>query len=796
MNPRLPAPASVEGLAVPASTSPAERTARRIVASGGLASNRVVVAAMTGSGRGPLRPPGALLKRLGRGLPPTGDMSNRAISAGLHPQGLQLHAAPPAAAFAASLSARAVTVGDHIALARDVHPATDDGRRVIEHELVHVAQQAPVLARNGEPESSDISDEEREMLSLAIEDLFDQADVDHALAQIEEDTPEKAVAFWDELAQDPLARAVKYRAALILQQASLTTSDQLHEHLENVEAWAESEADTIGLIGAEWLIGEPWAFPATWADRVQIHLQPPAGLETEVVIAEREAALADVIAVATRFPLSVWDGGLPVSYAIAGELRSYPFMASYADEPGTHVVYDFARAAARFIPKEVRWRLGTGWAAGKATLVTDVRTGRKTIDPASWELVAKPRIYQPDLAGLTRDAADREVSILASLGADTVDVGAYEVALAKLATFLQPLFHLDAHIGIAGRFGASMQAADEVVAQASESERIEATDRWASRNGYPDAARDLLTEQLKSNVGAIVMDIAKDVALSMIPIIGWGWRAKEAIQEAADWYHAGSSLVEARDAAASAQTVVALQRAAAGICSAELGVAAQLTAAAVSRGLAAGRKPKTADDSAPPTGATTGAPTEPTTDIATTPVGPAGHVPTPDLPGAGLPPGGRPQSVLVVGAETEAEFGYAAEVASRGHQVTVVNPLRSERAESYAKGGGSFVEKRVEDLPVTATWDLIREDFPIPLDKMWYPSKDFADARLSRLAPGGRWIVVTEKAEFADTLEAVATRPGFEVTRKEIPMAHEGAPQSAHPRDTTRYLLIFEKSAS
>ncbi len=54
-----------------------------------------------------------------------------------------------------------------------------------------------------------------------------------------------------------------------------------------------------------------------------------------------------------------------------------------------------------------------------------------------------------------------------------------------------------------------------------------------------------------------------------------------------------------------------------------------------------------------------------------------------------------------------------------GHEVTVVNPHRSQRAESFAKSGGSFVQKRVEELPETATWDLIREDFPIPLDKMW-----------------------------------------------------------------------------
>jgi len=120
------------------------------------------------------------------------------------------------------------------------------------------------------------------------------------------------------------------------------------------------------------------------------------------------------------------------------------------------------------------------------------------------------------------------------------------------------------------------------------------------------------------------------------------------------------------------------------------------------------------------------------------------------MEGPGVGGGGGPrQNVLVVGAETEAEFGYAADVAQAGQPVTVVNPVATEQSQAFAARGGNFVQSRIEDLPANPSYTMIREDYPFPLGRAFSPTEEFAAARITRLAPGGRWVVVTEDLEFA-----------------------------------------------
>lgn len=55
---------------------------------------------------------------------------------------VQIHTGPKAAAAAESINARAFTVGSHVAFNRgEYRPGTDDGKRVLAHELTHVRQQ-------------------------------------------------------------------------------------------------------------------------------------------------------------------------------------------------------------------------------------------------------------------------------------------------------------------------------------------------------------------------------------------------------------------------------------------------------------------------------------------------------------------------------------------------------------------------------------------------------------------------------------------------------------------------------
>jgi len=162
--------------------------------------------------------------------------------------------------------------------------------------------------------------------------------------------------------------------------------------------------------------------------------------------------------------------------------------------------------------------------------------------------------------------------------------------------------------------------------------------------------------------------------------------------------------------------------------------------------------------------------------------------------GARAAAGGPRVNVLVVGAETAEEFAYAARAASRGSSVTVVNPQATAAARTYQQAGGNFVQGRIESLPRSPTFNIIREDFPFPLGRVYSPTAEFVSERLARLAPGGRWVIVTESEEFAATIRAAAESQGATVTTRGFAAAHEAAPSSVYPRETSRSAVIVERA--
>jgi hypothetical protein len=78
----------------------------------------------------------------------------------------------------------------------------------------------------------------------------------------------------------------------------------------------------------------------------------------------------------------------------------------------------------------------------------------------------------------------------------------------------------------------------------------------------------------------------------------------------------------------------------------------------------------------------------------------------------------------------------------------------------------------------------------------YVPPRAFALARLSRLAPGGRWILVTESPRYASLLKAVgdyddAVRARFRSTLSSL--APDKAPASLYPRGESRFRLTFQR---
>lgn len=147
---------------------------------------------------------------------------------------------------------------------------------------------------------------------------------------------------------------------------------------------------------------------------------------------------------------------------------------------------------------------------------------------------------------------------------------------------------------------------------------------------------------------------------------------------------------------------------------------------------------------------------------------------------------------MVVGAERAEEFAYATHVASRGNQVMVVNPKMTSAARRYQKGGGNFVKKGIEELPKSSRYQIIREDFPVPLPG-YPPTAEFVAQRLTCLAPGGRWVIVTESEEFVRAIRAAAETKGTNTFIRRFPKAHDASPKSKHPKETSRFTVIVEK---
>ena len=148
---------------------------------------------------------------------------------------------------------------------------------------------------------------------------------------------------------------------------------------------------------------------------------------------------------------------------------------------------------------------------------------------------------------------------------------------------------------------------------------------------------------------------------------------------------------------------------------------------------------------------------------------------------------------MIVGAETAEEFAYARQVSAQGGNVTVVNPTVTGEAKAFMRSGGHFVQARIEDLPRQPGFNLIREDFPFPTGPVFTPAASFILARVARLAPGGRWVVMTESAEFAEAVEGVARLQGVTVRGTCVAPYHEAVPASVYPREIGRYVLIIER---
>jgi hypothetical protein len=152
--------------------------------------------------------------------------------------------------------------------------------------------------------------------------------------------------------------------------------------------------------------------------------------------------------------------------------------------------------------------------------------------------------------------------------------------------------------------------------------------------------------------------------------------------------------------------------------------------------------------------------------------------------------------VLLVGAERPDEFRDALRLLRQGHEVAVVNPRISRAARIFRREGGWFIPARIEQLPsALGDFDLICENYPYPSGRHFTPARDFARARLRRLARGGLWVLFTESGRYARQLKAAVDKGSdshkfsFQIAR----VPENLAPASSYPPVTTRLRLTFTR---
>jgi monoamine oxidase len=160
--------------------------------------------------------------------------------------------------------------------------------------------------------------------------------------------------------------------------------------------------------------------------------------------------------------------------------------------------------------------------------------------------------------------------------------------------------------------------------------------------------------------------------------------------------------------------------------------------------------------------------------------------------GYGFSPVRAAQNILFVGAERGDQF------VCQGHGVTAINPRETGSVRGFRRTGGKFIRARIEDLPPeSCRFDLICENYTHASAQHHMPARSFALARLSRLKPAGRWILVTAWPRYASLLKAVgdydeAVQRNFTVTLSRL--APDEAPSSlSYSRGETRFRLIFQR---
>jgi hypothetical protein len=486
---------------------------------------------------------------------------------------VRVHTDERAADSAAALRAQAYTVGDDVVFRRGGY-APDDrkGLELLSHELAHVAEQrttGPRLALKPDDAPAETEDEagevEEQWLAL--------------IEEISEDIEEITTGTGEYLDLDQgemlTLRARTVRKLVILTSFRPESWEEFQALHVKMDAAAETEEQTLEAIkgfGARAVPGDPLhstrGFPATWAKRLEQAMRPV--LDPAEMGRRLQAASDALRAAGERVPAHLVAHGLPVDFDTAMDLKSFTVHPGHLGLPAGNPLRDFAAAGAAYAHAYADAQLATRYAGAIRSLIADVAAGERIIDPTVFEEYAHDRRWAPTPADLFR----WNPPVNPKAEADEVNPYLFERTMYET---LSPIRFLD--LLVAGgttrtEFERRLGEADRQIAALDAYRRLYLARAWAGERGYGSYVRSVLWEQLKDamtwdTVKEAAKEGAKSAILLSIPVVNWFYGAYLVGKAAVGVGEAIMGLSDAEDAARSAKSVVALQRASARLTLAE-----------------------------------------------------------------------------------------------------------------------------------------------------------------------------------------------------------------------------------
>jgi hypothetical protein len=428
---------------------------------------------------------------------------------------VRVHTDSHAANAATALNAKAFTVGPNIAFAGGQYaPASAHGRRLIAHELTHVAQQghapairaatSPVVARASGTPSVQKAGDDPDLLSEL------QARIEAANADAGQD-------------DDVLRRAHGARLAFLYKYIAhqpLTSQQVLDDFVARMEKRAKTELDTLTdpanpFTAAFALEKIPKGFPLTWA--VQVRFALSMGVDFATLVKEWQESYNKLASAAATLSDEIFAHGLPIPLDEPERLQNFKLRIADSKAPDSNAVALYAREAIAYV--KLRWMstFVASWEKFVDAFSDSVRDGDVVVNPTAYKDWTENRqakfLELPERVRARIAMTEEEVKQIES---DVVSFDRAATTIGMASGFLSILGIIKGWQEASGLFDAALGLADKKVAGASGGMRIQKAMKWAWDNGYYRGAAKQFGHNLIQQAPETLKEIGKILLIGLI----------------------------------------------------------------------------------------------------------------------------------------------------------------------------------------------------------------------------------------------------------------------------------------